>query len=550
MIDDPFFYVETPAVYPPFKKGRYLEEFFWDACQRKGVTHNADGRRYIPAFWTNFQIDPAFPSKKLSMQESLDRFISVHPCDNGYFTVVQHDDGPLLSLPADTIVYGACTGDIALPLIYEDTSQKLIRLYGERNRTFSERSILCSFVGTDTHSVRTACIHALRGRPGMDFTVRPAWSIQVDTASQDVFIQKTLDSKFALAPRGYGRSSFRFFEIFQLGAIPVYVWDDIEWLPYKDQVDYSKICISIHVSQIESLPHLLNEVTVDRYNTMRSEYERIRDWFSLETMTSYVLETSLGTIHHRLSLCIPTMDRFDSFLGASLDRYLSFLEAGWIDEIVICDENGTDYEKIFTRYGLLIGDNDQNFRVYKNPEILGVFRNKIEVCRRARHDTIILLDSDNFAEKEYFVRVRAFLQLYLATPSRNHPLIISPSVLLSTSLRFQEYSHLPITRQNVRDFLHLDNFWILLNTGNYALSKSLVHNVHYENDNIQRASFYDVVYFNLLVFRQFPTVHLHVLSNLEYHHRVHPDSGWLKLHHMGDDFYHNVIRPGWKSLSS
>ena len=35
-----------------------------------------------------------------------------------------------------------------------------------------------------------------------------------------------LDSKFALAPRGFGRSSFRFFEIFKLGTIPIYVWND------------------------------------------------------------------------------------------------------------------------------------------------------------------------------------------------------------------------------------------------------------------------------------------------------------------------------------
>lgn len=550
MMDDPFFYVETRVVYPPFKKGRYMEEFFWDAC-RETVTHNVDGRRYIPALWTNFQIDPAFSSRKAAMQTSLDRFVSENPCDKGYFTVAQHDDGPMLSLPADTIVYGACTGDVALPLIYEDTSRTLERVHRERSKAFADKTILCSFVGTDTHPVRTACIRTLRGTPGMDFTVRPSWSIEVDTPSQEVFIEKTLESRFALAPRGYGRSSFRFFEIFQLGAIPVYVWDDIEWLPYKDRIDYSQICISIHASEIGSLPDRLSEITEDRYNAMRSAYERIRGWFSLETMVSYVLETSLVKRNHRLSLCIPTMDRFDSFLGKSLDAYVLLLEAGWIDEIVVSDENGADYEKIVTRYSHLIGDNHQKFRVYKNREIMGVFRNKIEVCRRARHDTIVLLDSDNFAEKEYFIRIRTFLQSYLDAPSRNHPLIISPAVLLSTNLRFQRISRdSPITRQNVRDFLHSDDFWILLNTGNYAVSRSIVNNLRYEADDARQASFYDVVYFNLLVFRQFPTVHFHVVSDLEYHHRVHPGSGWLTSHHEGDPFYHKVIRPGWQSLSS
>ena len=40
------------------------------------------------------------------------------------------------------------------------------------------------------------------------------------------------------------------------------------------------------------------------------------------------------------SLCIPTMDRFDSFLKGFLEKYLTF---ELIDEIIITDENGIDY---------------------------------------------------------------------------------------------------------------------------------------------------------------------------------------------------------------
>ena len=41
-------------------------------------------------------------------------------------------------------------------------------------------------------------------------------------------------SKYNLAPRGYGRSSYRFAEIVQIGRIPVYLYDDMKWLPYQD----------------------------------------------------------------------------------------------------------------------------------------------------------------------------------------------------------------------------------------------------------------------------------------------------------------------------
>jgi len=41
------------------------------------------------------------------------------------------------------------------------------------------------------------------------------------------------DTMLNLAPRGYGRSSFRLTEAIQMGRVPVYVYDDMEWLPYR-----------------------------------------------------------------------------------------------------------------------------------------------------------------------------------------------------------------------------------------------------------------------------------------------------------------------------
>jgi hypothetical protein len=39
-------------------------------------------------------------------------------------------------------------------------------------------------------------------------------------------------TKYNLAPRGYGRSSFRFAECIQMGRMPVFMFDDMPWLPY------------------------------------------------------------------------------------------------------------------------------------------------------------------------------------------------------------------------------------------------------------------------------------------------------------------------------
>ena len=38
---------------------------------------------------------------------------------------------------------------------------------------------------------------------------------------------------FNLAPRGFGRTSYRLAEIIQTGRIPIYLYDDYEWLPYR-----------------------------------------------------------------------------------------------------------------------------------------------------------------------------------------------------------------------------------------------------------------------------------------------------------------------------
>ena len=89
-------------------------------------------RKYIPATWTNFQIEKWFPYKKNVMQRTLDEWIYKNPSENGYFTIVQYDDGPLLRIPNNTIIYGACSGHIPLPLIYQDKNNTLINFWNEK----------------------------------------------------------------------------------------------------------------------------------------------------------------------------------------------------------------------------------------------------------------------------------------------------------------------------------------------------------------------------------------------------------------------------------
>jgi len=291
LINNHLFYISNSVTYPPFKNGFYLEEYFLKYMKNNNKTNDKNGRLYIPALWTNFQIEGWFnnPEIKKTMQNSLDIYILENPCKEGYFTVVQHDDGPMLKLPENTIIYGACSGNIPIPLIYEDNNNTLENIKNQKKIEYKDKEILCSFVGTLTHNLRYICINKLSNIPGFKFNVKQGWSIDIEKNLQDFYINETIKSKFALAPRGYGRSSFRFFEILKLGTIPIYVWDDIEWLPYKDIIDYSKICISINISEIEKLLQILNEITEDKYNEMLENYNEIKHIFELKSITDFIL---------------------------------------------------------------------------------------------------------------------------------------------------------------------------------------------------------------------------------------------------------------------
>ena len=286
MIKHNSFYCSNKDTYPPFKEGLYMEEYFL-----KNVLSTTLKRKYIPALWTNFQIEHWFENKKGEMQQALNEWIKQHPSSDGYFTIVQYDDGPKLSLPKDTIIYGACSGHIPLPLIYEDIKNKLDKF---KHKYFSEKSILCSFVGNITSNgvqpdVRQTMFNVLNHNPSFKLINSGGWTPSVNMNNQLTFVNITIDSKFALAPRGYGRSSFRFFECFKLGTIPIYVWNDIEWLPFKDQIDYNKCCISMHVSQLHTLEQQLRSITEDDYVKMFEYYNTIKHFFTLEGMTNEII---------------------------------------------------------------------------------------------------------------------------------------------------------------------------------------------------------------------------------------------------------------------
>jgi hypothetical protein len=273
----------TSHIYPPFKNGRYMEEFCYEKLYSKKDEINTS-MVYLPIFWTNLQNHPGFERMKSNYQIVLNRALSTFPSDTQFITVVQHDDGPQLVLPKNTIIFGACTGTIPLPLIYEDTTERLL------HEPRLPKTQLASFVGTlTTHPIREELYYYLKEKPGVIWNGKREWSAAVVPQDALRFITETLQSKFCLAPRGYGRSSFRFFEAMQLDTIPVYVWDDIEWLPYKEHIDYSTFSISISKKDISKLHNILTSISEETYEKMVQEVKKNRHWFTLDAIVDYLI---------------------------------------------------------------------------------------------------------------------------------------------------------------------------------------------------------------------------------------------------------------------
>ena len=222
---------------------------------------------------------------KENLNVLLKRAYSLFPESTPYFTIVQADLGVELVLPKNTLVFGACHGDIPLPLIYEDVTNRLIN-----TPRLEKRKLRGSFVGTyNTHTLRQSVFNSLGKNPNFKFEVSGLWTNSVSEPKADTFIKTTLNSKYCLAPRGFGRSSFRFFEAMLLDTVPVYFWDDTEWLPYKDVLDYSKFSVSIHETEIDKTPQILKLISHERYLSMIEELKRVRPYFTLEGMSEYII---------------------------------------------------------------------------------------------------------------------------------------------------------------------------------------------------------------------------------------------------------------------
>lgn len=274
------------AVYPPYHKGEYLEEYFLNRFKTEKDTFDT---LFIPVSWTavfNHRIKeglgPETPNGKL--RESLFHKLGSLDPDKRYFTVSTHDDAPQGTFPSDTKHFYAGgnsnlgTDPIPLvcsPLKFDQDPQKLI---------------FCSFVGSATNPIRNHALQELHSKDG--YLVNAFhWQPDVSKDQQELFLNCTSRSRFTLCPRGYGATSYRLYESMQLGSIPVYISDQ-HLLPWSDKLDWNSFCVVVKNSiEYDSLDQYLKNLTESAVRKMQDKIKEVYPlYFTIPAVYNQIIE--------------------------------------------------------------------------------------------------------------------------------------------------------------------------------------------------------------------------------------------------------------------
>ena len=261
---------ESKAVYPPYPSyhtGPYLEEMVVENSRMVG------DRYLIPVFWTN-----VYKEGKNQLLQSL---ISQLDVTKKYYCVCTHDDAPLETLPPNTMVFSAGgnnTNTIPIPLVVSPVpvSENI------------KKDIEASFVGSYTHPLRA---YMQRFCPeGYVTHMDPQWSERVTQERFEAFQDRSMRSRFMLCPRGYGPTSYRLYEAFQYGAVPVYISDRF-WLPWSEDLEWDKLIIKITPDKIPSMQSIISSLSEEKRMTM-VEYAKdiYEEFFSLRGVVNKILD--------------------------------------------------------------------------------------------------------------------------------------------------------------------------------------------------------------------------------------------------------------------
>jgi hypothetical protein len=245
------FLTKTNHTYPP-GNNKVFEEFFLE----KFLQDNPDTNRiYLPIQWTCFYISRNYCQ---SPMDDLQSFLDSLPRDKKYFTICQWDDGIRNDLSGLDILKlsSGGVGDYQIPLINQPHKKEI-----------REKDIFASFIGVigGRHRIREYLREKYSNADGYLIS---------ESQGFDKFKEIMERSIFSLCPRGYGKTSFRINESLNLGAIPVYIYDE-PWIPFEDEINFGEYGVLLHQSQLDNLDSILKSFSQDEINRFLKKGEEV-----------------------------------------------------------------------------------------------------------------------------------------------------------------------------------------------------------------------------------------------------------------------------------
>lgn len=225
--------------------------------------------RYVPVFWTDIYFHIQTQRWLPAQEEAYARALAVTLHEQVeptacYFTVLEYDHAiwDWHAFPRNVIVFSAGGwGDVPVPLLMGSPSY--------RNPTKDIRvSFMGKLDGYGNTRVRSRLKEVMQAHAHLG--QGPEW--------REIMGR----SVFSLCPRGLGRASFRMYEAMSVGSIPIYIWDDVEWLPWRDELDWSEFSLSVNVAELDSLPQRLAAISDEQIRSMQRRIaELYDDYFTL-----------------------------------------------------------------------------------------------------------------------------------------------------------------------------------------------------------------------------------------------------------------------------
>ena len=208
----------------PWIENRWIDAF-WDRINHPESLAQTF-RGYLPLLlpWNDIWLNNRYRYPKAFVRTLLQMLQS----NRTYITVSQNDQGIVgkaeFALPTNIFVLSAGGyGHAPIPLLAREHFSKSDRKNREHRICFIGRS------ETAPHGLRTRTLAAVTRH----FPENERF-IAASVARYDERLGRCV---FALAPRGYGRTSFRLAETIAVGTLPVYIYSDIAWIPYRTLYD-------------------------------------------------------------------------------------------------------------------------------------------------------------------------------------------------------------------------------------------------------------------------------------------------------------------------